>query len=66
MVLEPGLARDPGYLSAIYSPFVDLKVHERLYLVCLTLLHTGVGLHARKGIKDMIFILNSNSTSLGF
>ena len=40
MILEPGLIGGPGFepaLCAIYSPFVDLKVHGGLYLVCLTL-----------------------------
>ena len=55
-----------NYLSAIYFPFVDLKVHEKLYLVCSTLPHAGIRLHVREGIKDVIFILNSNPTSLGF
>ena len=34
MISEPGLARGLGstHLFAIYSPFVDLKVHRGLYL----------------------------------
>ena len=35
----------------IYSLVVDLKVHEGLYLVCLTL-------HVREGVEGIIFILN--------
>ena len=39
-----------NHLSEIYSPFVDSKVHVRLYLVCLTL-HVWVrGLHVREGV----------------
>ena len=40
MVSELGLVRGlvrARYLFAIYSPFVDLKVHEGLCLVCLTI-----------------------------
>ena len=39
MVSESGLTRSPEFepRSAIYFSFVDLKVHGRLYFVCLTL-----------------------------
>ena len=40
-----------NHLSAIYSLFVDLKVHGRLYLVCLTLYVLRMGLHVREGVK---------------
>ena len=62
-VSKPGLS----HLFAIYSPFVDLKVHGgRLYLVCLTLHVKVTGLHVREVIKGMIFILNPNPRSLSF
>ena len=48
-----------SHFIVIYFPFVDLKVHKRLYLVYLTL-------HMREDVKDMIFILNTNLTSLSF
>ena len=35
-------------------------------MVYLTLHVRGMGLHVRKGVKDMIFILNPNPTSLSF
>ena len=54
-----------SHIFAIYSPFVDLKVHEGLFgwfnSPC-----AGMRLHVREGVKDMIFILNSNPTSLSF
>ena len=50
---------------AIYSPFVDLKVHRRFYFVCLfDSPSMGMELHVREGVKGMIFILNQNPTSL--
>ena len=46
MVSEPGSTKG---LFAIYSSFVDLKVHEGLYLVCLTLHLLVKGVVAREG-----------------
>ena len=54
-----------SHLSAIYSPFVDLKVHGGLFGLFYSP-RAGMRLHVREGIKVMIFILNQNSTSLSF
>ena len=48
-----------NHLFAIYSSFVDWKVHRKLYLVYLTL-------HVREGVKDYIFILNPYPARLSF
>ena len=56
-----------SHLFSIYSPFVDLKVHRGPTLFGLfDFLHAGMGLHVRESVKDMIFILNPNPTSLSF
>ena len=55
-----------SHLFAIYTPFVDLKVHEGLYFGLFDSSRAGMGLHVRKGVKDKIFILNLNHTSLSF
>ena len=51
-----------SHLSAIYSSFVDLKVHKGLYYFP----RAGMRLHMREDVKGMTFILNSNLTSLSF
>lgn len=59
--IEPRLVGGLGFeaLSIIYCPFVDLEVHGRFYLVCLSL-NIRVGATREGGVKGMIFILNPN------
>ena len=54
-----------SHLFAIYFPFVELKVHGRLFGL-FDSPRAGMGPHVREGVKGMIFILNLNPTSLSF
>ena len=45
-----------NHLFEIYSPFVDLKVHDSL--------RAGMRLHMKEGVKGMIYILKPESYKL--
>ena len=64
MVSELDLARGLGFKPPLCNLF-GLKVYGGLYRFFESP-WAGVGLHMREGVKDMIFILNSNPTSLSF
>ena len=70
MVSKLGLVGGHGFEPPLWdlnicSPFVYLKVHIGLclHLVCF-FPHVGMGPHVRESIKDMIFILSPNPSSL--
>ena len=69
MVSEPGLRggyEGSSYLFVIYSIFIDLKVYKRLYLILFNSLRVAMSLQLKKGIKNIIFILNSSLINLSF
>ena len=72
MVSELNLAEGHEFKQSpcnlnICSPFVYLKVHNGLRLhwfICVSRCEHGS--HLRDIVKDMVFILNPNPTSLSF
>ena len=69
MVSEPDLRggyKGSSYLFVIYSIFIDLKVYKRLYLILFNFLRVAMSLQLKKGIKNIIFILNSSLINLSF
>ena len=66
MILNPGLARGHGFEPPLCNLF-PICLFESLGRTLFGLFDSpciGMRLHMREGVKDMIFILNPNPTSL--
>ena len=68
MVSEPNLARGHGFKPPLCNlfPICLFKSPWRTLFGLFDSPHAGIGLHVRESVKDMIFILNPNPTSLSF
>ena len=68
MVLELGLAGGPGFEPPLCYLF-PICLFERPWRTLFDLFDSPsvvMGPHVKEGVKDMIFVLNQNPTSLSF